>query len=441
MDILILDQGSVGGGLALKAARLGHNVHWYIVDQPNNYPKLTGKGLHKNIKKVTEWMTVASKMDLILCTENGSLLPQLERFRRQGVAVYAPTQAVADLEIKRGLGLKFFEKHGLPVPEYETFKSIKEAEKYVLKNPEAYAFKTMGDNEDKSLSYVSKTPEQMVQQLRTWQKQGLNPKGDVMLQKKVDGMCEMSVSSFIGKDGFNGPFIHCFEHKKLMNEEKGPNTGEQGSLMKTAVESKLADLVLKPLEKSLVEMGAFCNFDMNCMIDKDGKPWVLEATSRFGWPATNIELEMFNDDPFEQLVDACLGHDTISLSPKWTIGVVLSIPPFPKDAQDLQDCVGIPLYGVTKDNENHIHPQSVMVQDVLGADMKETPHWVSCGNYIAVVTEKGNTIREARERVYGIVDELDISNIQYRTDIGVKVAKVESKLVKLGYINNITDTD
>lgn len=442
MRCLIYDHGAVGGGIAMNAARAGHKVFWYVDPTPANFADLVGNSLHPNITKVNEWVPYATKVDLIIATENSGNLKSLERFRKRGVAVYAPSQECANIEINRGNGLKWFEQHGLPVPEYKTFKTLKEAEQHVIKTEEVFCFKTLGDNEDKSLTFVSKSPEQMVQQLRMWQKAGMNPKGEVMLQKKVENiLCEMSVSSYLGPNGFNGPFIHCWEHKKLMNGEIGPATGEMGSVMLAQEKSKLAQLVLTPLEDSLAKMNAFCNFDVNTIIDTNGDPWILEATSRFGWPATNIELEMWESDFVEDIYNVCQGVDTIELSKDWTLGVVVAIPPWPKKDEDAKEVVGIPLYGVTEKNEEHIHPQSIMVEKVLGEGMEEQDHWVSAGNYIAVVTGKGETLTKAKKNTYAVVDELSISNMMFRTDISDKVAKVLPELEEMGFVSGLNSEE
>lgn len=438
MKVLIIDEGGVGGGLAKRAADYNHEVYWFIEPKPENNAKKTGRDLDPLIEKVTDWIPLASNMDLILTTENGKYLDQLERFRKKGINVYAPSQKCADLEHRRDLGLKFFEKYKLPVPEYMVFKSFKEAANFVRKNPETWVFKTigevkgMGSDEAKSLSYVPKSPEQLVQQLLFWEKQGLKVNGDVLLQKKVDGLCEMSVSAYMGPGGWCGPWIHCFEHKKLMNGELGPNTGEMGSIMRATKKSELANMILKPIEDELVDMDACCNFDLNCMIDKKGQPWILEATSRFGWPATNIELEMFQGDVMEQLVDVCQGADSIKMTPDWAIGVVLTIPDFPYSNYGHDKVTGIPLYGVTRKNVDHIHPQGLMLDKVLDKNFEEIDGFVSTSNYLAVVTETGVTIESARSKVYSILDDLEISNKTYRLDIGQKVEKVLPELEGFG---------
>src|SRR4029077_13608786 len=132
------------------------------------------------------------------------------------VKVFGPSAESARLEIKRAFGMEFFKTHGIDVPEWEQFKSLEDAEAHVEKTGERFVFKTLGDEDDKSLSYVGKSPADMIARLRRWQAQGMNPKGPVMLQAVIEGV-EIGVSRWMGTQGFVGPYNENFEHKKLLS--------------------------------------------------------------------------------------------------------------------------------------------------------------------------------------------------------------------------------
>lgn len=436
MRVLIIDSDGVGVATALRASELGHDVKLFIEPKPDNNADITGKGFDQ-FEIVKEWLPYAMKSDLIIATVNTNYLDKLNAIRKKGRCVWAPTKEVADLEIKRGVGLKFFEDHDLLVPEYNTFKTLEEAKDFVMDNePQPWVFKTMGDEDDKSLSFVSKNAAQMVEQINQWIEQKMKLKGQCLLQKKIDGV-EFAVSAWVGLDGFVGPFQHCWEHKKLFNDEIGPNTGEQGSIVQFVKESKLGETILRPLEKDLAKMGAFCNFDLNCIIDKKGDPYILEATCRFGYPTWPIQMGLFNGDWVQMLYDACEGVDTFDVSYDYGVGIVLTIPDAPYYNFEREKTVGFPIYGVDDKNQTYIQPQGVMMGEYVdGDDFEEVENWVTAGSYVAVVIEKGKTIEDAREKVYEIVDQLSISNMMYRTDIGLKVIKSIPELKKHGYVLN-----
>ena len=121
--------------------------------------------------------------------------------------------------------MKLMEKVGIECAPYKTFPNMKAAEAHVLKTEERFVFKTLGDNEDKSLTYVSKGPGDLV----AWMRRTPPPKGEVMLQTFIKGI-EMGVSRFMGTKGWVGQWNESFEHKKLMPGNYGPNTGEMGTI-------------------------------------------------------------------------------------------------------------------------------------------------------------------------------------------------------------------
>jgi phosphoribosylamine--glycine ligase len=435
MKVLLIDQGECGLALAYRAAIQGHLVFWYIEKKPATNQK-TGTGMHENIIKIDTWVPYTTQVDLIVTTENGgNYLKKLDVLRDKGVRVFAPSKECAELEINREHGIKFLKDHGIDVPESMNFKNIKEAQKYIEENPQPYVFKTLGDNDNKALTFVSKEPKQLIQQLKMWKEQGISIKGEVQLQKFIKGM-EMACMRWVGRDGFIGPIQESFEHKKHYAGEKGVNTGEMGTIGKYVNKSKLYDLVLKPLEKSLADIGCFTSIDINCIIDEDGKPWPLEFTARFGWPIFNMLLNAVKGDVIQWMYDACDGIDSLEVSMKTMIGVVLVIPPFPYENTGDYCVEGIPLYGLSEGMKLRIQPQSIMmgkyIEEVDGK-FEEVDGWVSSGPYVGVVCTEGKDITEAQIKAYTIIDKISMSDMGYRIDIGTKVKKMLPELQKLGY--------
>jgi len=434
--VLIIDTDGVGLSFGIRCADAGHSVRWFVKPKPCNSLE-SGKGF--KVERITNWVSSIGWADLVFCTSNDDYLPRLEFFRKKGAPVFAPSVASAALEIKRADGMKFLEKNGIECPPYKTFKTLKEAESHVMKTEQRYVFKTMGDNEDKSLSYCSKSPADMVARLRRWQSLNMNPKGDVMLQEFIPGI-EMGVSRWMGRDGWIGAWNENFEHKKLMGGDCGPNTGEMGTMAAYVKTSKLATEVLEKLDKPLLALGHIGDCDLNCIIDEKGKAWPLEFTNRPGWPIFNIMLSEHKGDPVQWMADALQGKDTLQVSYDMAIGVVIAQPDFPYGNLDKKETSGIPIYGVTKKNKNYIHPQSVMMAkqpDMDGGKVVERNIWTTAGDYIAVVTGLGESITQARKRAYSTVDEISIPNMIYRNDIGMRLEKQLPKLKAMGYATDI----
>lgn len=433
MRVLIINQDCVGEGmgLAVKCKRAGHAVRIWMAPENN---KTTGDGF-KGIEKVDNWLASVKWADLIVPTGNHSFMMKMDALRKLGANIFGPSAESASLEIEREKGMKFFEKHGVKVPEYKTFKTLKEAELHVRKTEKRYVFKTMGDEDDKSLSYCGKSPADMIARLMRWQKLNMKLKGEVMLQEFIDGQ-EFAVSRWVGKEGFIGEYNENFEHKKLLSGNCGPNCGEAGTVMKYTDESKIGETVLAPLEKALVAMGHLGDFDVNCIIDEKGNAYALEPTARLGWPAANIFWASHKGDPAQWMLDACKGMDSLEVSPQVAVGIVIAQPDYPYSKLTKEETDGIPVYGVTKDNEKNIAPQCVKIEtmpNMEGDKVVDKPTWVTTGDYVCVVTALGKTVSSACDRAYKTVKELHIPDIIYRNDIGKKLEEEIPKLQKNGY--------
>jgi len=433
MKILIVDADAIHLSFAWRCAQAGHEVKWFPRTSGKN-PVLAGNGF-KGITKVDNWVSHAAWADLIVPTGNNLYLERLDFFRKKGMKVYGPSIASADLEIKRGLGMEVLQKHGIEVPPYKVFKTLKDAEKHVWKTEGRFVFKTLGDNEDKSLSYCSKHAADMIAKIRKWREDGLNPKGEVMLQEFIEGE-EFAVSRWMGKNGWVGLPNENWEEKKFMSGNYGPTTGEMGTVMGYVKQSKLFDDTLAKLEHPLLELGHLGDVDINFIIPEDGKPRALEFTCRFGYPAMSIMMMAHKGDPAQWMLDAFEGKDTLECSEEVTVGVVAAIPPFPNKNMELEKVAGKPIYGVTPRVRKYFQPTDVQIltlPDMQGETVVERPIWATAGCLIGIMTGTGKTISQARERAFKTLDEIHIPEMEVRDDVGERVQESLKKLQKMGF--------
>ncbi|HUO22471.1 MAG TPA: LAGLIDADG family homing endonuclease, partial [Caulobacteraceae bacterium] len=221
MRVLIIDCELMGLDFAQRCVEDGHEVRWFL----NPSTGKEGVGFD-GVKRVPDWREHMkwAKDGLIVLTGNAKYLRELEGYRRMGFPVFGPSVASAKLEIDRAAGMQAMQEVGIEIPPYKQFASLKAAETFARKSDQAWVFKTMGDEEDKSLSYVSSDPADLVGWLQRQQARGLTLKGPCMLQEKIDMVAEFGVSGWVGPAGFLADkWQLCFEHKKLMAGDKGPN--------------------------------------------------------------------------------------------------------------------------------------------------------------------------------------------------------------------------
>ena len=436
MNILILDQTGSAVDFALRCMKAGHHVRVCMAyDKETKQRRIIGDGLVEKLER-EEWQRSAGWSDLILTTDNVKWLHELDVYKKKGYPVFAPSFSSAELELDRNKGQQFLSKCGVKTIPFQMFSDYRAAEKHVIARSERFVSKPNGDK-DKALSYVSKSPADMLFMLRRWQEKNKGV-GQFMLQEFVPGV-EFAVNGWLGKEGFASFIEESFEHKKLMAGDVGPNTGEQGTAIKYVKDSALAREILLPLERGLIKMGHTGSVDVSCIVDENGDPRPLEFTSRPGWPAFNI-VQPLHPDPCEWMLHLLDGEDTFLPLTDHAIGVVLTIPPFPNDKVILKDVSGVPLYGMDDENpyRDMLCPCEVMSGEapaMEGDELLEKKRlMVSAGAYLAVAVGLGETLSAAQKEAYKAVDSLEVpQNLQYRTDIGDKMKKAIPELQEHGF--------
>lgn len=427
MRVLFIDTFGDALALALRAQETGHDVIHFI-GKTSERCRFIAAGLTKVVRDFIPWLTWA---ELIVLCDNCAHLRGLDAFRRENpkVAVFGPTYEVAQWEHDRLLGQQVLLEHDVPIPVCEEFSSYDKAIDYAKKADRRLVVKPSGKDADKALSYVSKSPEDLIFMLQKWQREK-KLKGRFILQDYKEGI-ELGIGAYIGKHGFAGGWEESFEHKKLMVGDIGPNTGELGSVLRYTAKSKLADLVLKPFEKTLIDAGYTGCINLNCIIDDAGHPWPLEWTPRLGYPETQIQMPLFPDD-IEWMRDLVVRGD----APKFKLdivstGVALVMHPFPYPSYPLDCVLGFPVFGLDASNQQ-VAPY--MLQKGTQTE------FMTAGDYCLVATGQAPGGKESAKKAYEVLKQLHIpGSSMYRNDIGHRVKEALPRLHRHGFTTGLVD--
>ena len=421
----------MGLDFCLRAIADGHAVRWFHTCK---HP--LGKGF-PGLTVVDDWRAsmIWAKPGLVLMTGNAKYCREMDRYRDFGWNIFGPTERSAALEVDREAGMKAMEAVGIELPHYETFASLKEAETFARKADKAYVFKPLGSEDDKSLTYVGSDPADMVGWLQRQQGRGMKA-SKCMLQEKIDMVAELGVSGWVGPEGFlPEKWQICFEHKKFLAGDLGPNTGEEGTVCQYVETDKLAVECLEPMEAILRTLGHRGDFAVGVGIDAKGQAWPFEFTARCGWPAFFIQTASHRGDVAQWMLDLLKGEDTLKVDRRVAIGVVASQPPYPQ-WNGKSDCVeGNPITGL-EDVWDDAHPVMMMQGKgpcMDGGTVVDRPCFQTAGEMVLVMTGLGSSVSKARKSVYGSLKEVGWSDMQYRVDIGEKVEKALPELHRLDF--------
>lgn len=422
MNVLLVDSDCCGTHMAYLAAESEHNVKWWMPREKGKASR-DGDGF-PGVEKVGNWqesMQWAMKGIIINLFNDKNICRELDKYKEYGFPIFGPSAKSAKLEHLRANGMTALQKIGVQVPQWKEFSSLPESLSYAKKADERLVFKTLGDEEDKSLSYVSSSPDDMVWRIQSWIKQGLTLKGPCMLQNFIEGI-EVGVSCWMGKNGFISPWNVNFEFKKLMADDYGPATGEMGTVCKYVEDSKLADECLRPCEGLLRDLGHIGDVDLNTIIDDKGQPWCLEWTNRFGWPSTQILMQCHKGDAIQWMKDAINGKASLKVDERTAIGVLMAAPPFPyPDEEGVAN--DLLVSGIEEEWQN-CAPWQVRL---------EKDQYLTTGPYVAVATALASDVHDAIPQVYATVDRIKFPNRIVRSDIGKRLEKQLPRLHSLGY--------
>jgi len=427
MKVLFLDTFGDALDLALRAQKVGHDVV-YFVDSANERYQFIGKGLTKLVRNFRPWLRWA---DLVVLCDNTKFLREIDVYRRENpqAVVFGPTQAVAEWEQDRSIGQEVLIEHDIPIISFQEFKDYDAAIAYVKRRDTRLVSKPFGDA-DKSLSYCAKSPEDLVFMLKKWKKER-KLKGSFIIQDFIEGV-EFGVGVYVGPSGFISPWESNWEFKKLMPNDVGQSTGETGTVLAYTDKSKLAEQMLQPFENTLISLGYSGCVDINCIIDKQGRPWPLEWTMRLGFPATQLQTRLMPNDPIEWIARGVItGEKAKFKTDTVCVGVAVCLPPYPYPSAPLNLVLDFPIYGMNGKNANALHAYQVQKGD-------DTP-WKSAGDYLLVVTGVAPTVSGAAKKAYVTIKELIIPGSPlYRCDIGAKLQKCLPEIQKHGYALEFT---
>jgi phosphoribosylamine--glycine ligase len=208
MRLLIVDPQGVALDFATRCQEAGHSVKHFITQTEKT--KHIGRGIVDVVDDLQKWLFWPT---IIFNTDNTKYLREMQRAREARIVVISATEETAAWELQRTIGQQVLRRAGIAVPAYVEFNDYDKAIAYVKKHMVRFVSKPSGDD-DKSLSYVAKSPEDMVYMLERWKRAG-KLKTSFIIQEFIDGT-EMAVGGWFGPNGFARGWCENFEFKKAM---------------------------------------------------------------------------------------------------------------------------------------------------------------------------------------------------------------------------------
>ncbi|HUB92801.1 MAG TPA: phosphoribosylamine--glycine ligase [Candidatus Saccharimonadales bacterium] len=353
------------------------------------------------------------KIDLTVVGPDGPMADGVVNlFERRGLRIFGPTAEAARIESSKVFAKEVMGAAGVPTARYEVVEETAQAASLAKKFGKA-AVKADGLALGKGV-ILCQSAEEIVEAVNTLGDPSLF--GDagrkIVIEELLDGE-EASILAFC--DGKTARLmLPSQDHKRILDGNKGGNTGGMGAYAPTPVvsglEKEIHDSVFVPVLKELAKRGSpFKGVLYAGLMVKDGRVKVLEFNARFGDPEAQPLLSLLDSDLVD-IAEACMAGRLNGAEIKWKDGasccVVISSKGYPGKYETGKRIDGL-------DEANRL--KGVMV---FHAGTKNSGGKIlTNGGRVLGVTGTGKTIGEAVEKAYLGVSCINFEGMHYRKDI------------------------
>jgi phosphoribosylamine--glycine ligase len=213
------------------------------------------------------------------------------------------------------------------------------------------------------------------------------------------------------------PLATSQDHKRLLDGDRGPNTGGMGAyspapVVTPAVHAHIMREVIQPVVGGMEREGApYTGFlYAGVMVAPDGRVKVLEFNCRLGDPETQPIMMRLKSDLVglvEHAVNGTLDRAEAEWDPRTALGVVIAAAGYPDAPRKGDAITGLP---PGAEDAHVFHAGTAL------ADGKV----VTSGGRVLCVTALGHNARMAQRRAYEVADAIRFDGMQMRRDIGYR---------------------
>ncbi|WP_127008953.1 phosphoribosylamine--glycine ligase [Veillonella sp. CHU110] len=364
----------------------------------------------KETASLVEWL-LQHHINLVVIGPEAPLVAGLsDTIRSAGIPVFGPSRRAAQLEGSKSFAKQLMTQYGIPTAKYGICSTMKEGQVIMKQLGLPIVIKADGLCAGKGVT-ICKTfteGETILEKLLT------ETNASVLIEEYMTGE-ELSFLSFV--DGIHVlPMIGARDHKRLCTGDIGPNTGGMGAYSPTPIltedlQKEIVESILQPIVRAIAQEGypyVGCLY-VGLMITSEG-PKVVEFNVRFGDPETQVILPLMESDLGAILYATATGNlegMSVSWKPEYAATVMLASEGYP-----VSPMVGRRIKGDLRR----------MDDDILvfhsGTKEDHRGNFVTQGGRVVGVTAIATTLEEATSKAYNMIETIDFTGKQYRTDIG-----------------------
>ena len=352
----------------------------------------------------------------IIGPETPLVMGIVDAFRSAGLRCFGPSKAAAQLEGSKAYTKEFLRRHAIPTAAYRSFTRADFDAGWLRAQRAPIVIKASGLAAGKGVVIAQRIDEaqQCIEDMFAGR---FGAAGDTVV---IEEFLEGEEASFIvmaeGLDAL--PFASSQDHKRLGDNDLGPNTGGMGAyspapVVTSAIHERVMREIIGPTLRGLVADGTpYSGFlYAGLMIGVDGAPKVIEFNCRFGDPEAQAVLARLRSD-LPQLclaaLEGRLAQQQIDWDPRAALGVVMAAAGYPETARS-----GDVIHGLER--AANLPGKVFHSGTALRAGSVQTS-----GGRVLCAVGLGAKVIEAQRAAYQLVQGIEFAGAQYRHDIGYR---------------------
>ena len=337
-------------------------------------------------------------------------------FKAKGLVIFGPSKEAARLEGSKVYMKNFLAKYGIPTARYIETDSIEKAFKFIETMSIPIVVKADGLCAGKGVIIAQSHDEAKIAVSEMLSGKSFGDAGkNVIVEEFLDGY-ELSMFAICdGKDFILLPAAQ--DHKRLLDNDQGPNTGGMGAyaptpLVDDVIYEKVKERIIRPtLDGMQKENAPFEGVLFIGLMIVNGEPITLEFNVRFGDPECEILMPLMKTPARELFYKAATGKLDelhVEFEEKFAVGVVMASGNYPYSDSTPAEIVVDEV--VHEEIKEHTHISYAGVK-------KEDDKLYATGGRVLVCVGVGDSIKQARDRAYMLCGQVHYVGKKLRTDI------------------------
>ena len=342
----------------------------------------------------------------------------VDLFEERGLKIFGPSAQAAQLEGSKIFMKNFLARHNVPTAKYIETDSLEEAYKFIMTLEAPIVVKADGLCGGKGVIIAQNHNEAKKAAGEMLSGNSFGDAGtSIVVEEFLDGY-ELSVFAICdGEDYVVLPAAQ--DHKRLHNDDQGPNTGGMGAyaptpLVNDAIYKKLDERVIVPTLEGMKSEGMPFKgvLFIGVMVVND-EPIILEYNVRFGDPECEEIMPLLKSsalDLFYKGATNDLKNLEVEFHDKFAVGVVMASKDYPYKSSAPAEII---VDDIVHDDifAEHAHIS------YAGVSRGEDGKLYATGGRVLVCVGLGDSIKEAQQRAYMLVGQVHFAGKHCRTDI------------------------